>query len=96
MRMEKKMRIAKKVRRKKTRNVDGTKKINKQHWPRLIFFSLPNNEPVVPAITGQNAECYHISILKRCNSRSSLSLLSGVIAIFYLTFTLLGISLLSR
>ena len=53
------------------------------HWPRLIFFSLPNKEPVVPAITGQNAEYYHTSILKRCNSRSSLSLLSGVIAIFF-------------
>ena len=53
------------------------------HWPRLIFFSLPNKESVVPAITLQNAECYHTSILKRCNSRSSLSLLSGVIAIFF-------------
>ena len=53
------------------------------HWPRLIFSSLPNKEPVVPAITGQNAEYYHTSILKRCNSRSSLSLLSGVIAIFF-------------
>ena len=53
------------------------------HWPRLIFFSLPNKEPVVPAITQQNAEYYHTSILKWCNSRSSLSLLSGVIAIFF-------------
>ena len=38
---------------------------------------------MVPAITLQNAEYYHTSILKRCNSRSSLSLLSGVIAIFF-------------
>ena len=50
---------------------------------------------MVPAITGQNAEYYHTSILKRCNSRSSLSLLSGVIAIF-LNITLFGISWLSR
>ena len=38
---------------------------------------------MVPAITGQNAAYYHTSILKRCNSRSSLSLLSGVIAVFF-------------
>ena len=52
-------------------------------WPRLIFFPLPNKEPVVPAITGQNVEYYQTSILKRCNSRSSLSLISEVIAIFF-------------
>ena len=50
------------------------------HWPRLIFFPLP----VVPGTTGQNAEYYQTSIvLIRCNSRSSLSLLSRVIAIFF-------------
>ena len=37
-----------------------------------MFFPLPNKEPVVPTITGQNAEYYQTSILKRCNSRSSL------------------------
>ena len=40
---------------------------------------------MVPAITGQNAEYYQTSILKRCNSPSSLSLPSGVIAIFFKT-----------
>ena len=65
------------------------------HWPLLIFFPLSNKEPVVPVITGQIAQYYLTSILKWFHSRNSLSLLSGVIAIF-LNITLFGISWSSR
>ena len=59
-----------------------------------MFFPLPNKEPGVPTITGQNAEYYQTSILKRCNSRSSLFTFGS--DSFFLNITLFGISWLSR